>query len=96
MKDGWIQNDERRVLMDDRLLGHRAFTDLSFTQKNILTIQLRPGTLLYFISVPKRWLGGQIPVLLCTTLYCIRPTTDGNGVTNYLLIGIFFILDVTF
>ena len=51
MKDGWIQNDERRVLMDDRLLGHRAFTDLSFTQKNILTIQLRPSTLLYFISV---------------------------------------------
>ena len=51
MKDGWIQNDERRVLMDDRLLGHRAFPDLSFTQKNILTIQLRPSTLLYFISV---------------------------------------------
>ena len=49
MKDGWIQNDERRVLMDDRLLGHRAFTDLSFTQKNILTIQIWPSTLLYFI-----------------------------------------------
>ena len=41
MKDGLIQNDERRVLMDDRLLGHRAFTDLSFTH-NILIIQFRP------------------------------------------------------
>ena len=49
MKYGWIQNDERRVLMDDRLLGHRAFPDLSFTQKNILTIQIWPSTLLYFI-----------------------------------------------
>ena len=35
--------------MDDRLLGHRAFTDLSFTQKTILTIQIWPSTLLYFI-----------------------------------------------
>ena len=37
MKDGWIQNDERRVLMDDRLLGHRAFSDLSFAQKRIFS-----------------------------------------------------------
>ena len=37
MKDGWIQNDERRVLMDDRLLGHRAFSDLSFAQRRIFS-----------------------------------------------------------
>ena len=37
MKEGWIQNDGRRVLMDDRLLGHRPFSDLSFAQKNMLT-----------------------------------------------------------
>ena len=33
LKDGWIQNDERGVLMDDRLLGHQAFSDLSFKAK---------------------------------------------------------------